>query len=301
MKTLILGAGGVGGYLGARLLCAEASEVTLVARGEHLAAIRERGLHIIEDDESYTVHPDYAVDDPSPLGIYDLIFVTVKSTSLEKSLPLISKNIGPDTVIIPLLNGVDHDRYIHKYYPEADVLDGCIYILSNIVEPGVIRKKGKIFNLCWGRKGFDPEVYRPIAELFDRAGLRHKATPAIEYEVWRKFLFISPMAALTTLYDIPMDRVIAEHKKEFVGMLGELVSLAQARGISLGAKETEQTLQRAHKTQPGAKTSMQLDREQGKETEVETLVGHVVREAERLGVPSPIYRRVYEALKEESQ
>lgn len=301
MKTLILGAGGVGGYLGARLLRADASEVALVARGAHLAAIRERGLRIVEDEESYTVHPDYAVDDPSSLGIYDLIFVSVKSTSLGKSLPLISKNIGPNTVIIPLLNGVDHDRYIREYYPQADVFNGCIYILSNIVEAGVIRKKGKIFNLCWGRESFDPQAYRPIAELFDRAGLRHKATPAIEYEVWRKFLFISPMAALTTLYDIPMDRVLAEHEEEFVGMLEELVALAQARHIPIGAKELEQTLQRARKTLPGAKTSMQLDREQGKETEVETLVGHIVREGERLGIPTPIYRRIYEALTKESQ
>jgi len=296
MRILILGAGGGGGYLGAQLIRHTDAEVSFVARGEHLEAIRRNGLEILEDNERYRVSPDHATDDPSELGIFELIIVTVKSTGLEESLALISKNIDSKTVMIPLLNGVDHDRDLRRVYPDADILNGCIYILSNIVEPGVIRKKGSIFNLCWGRAGIDPESYRQISELFDAAGLRHKATANIDYEVWRKFLFISPMAALTSLYGIPMDRVVTEHPEELRELMEEIHSIAEARQIPLGREDLEQTLQRMQKTLPGAKTSMQLDIEQGKPAEIETLVGHPVHEGERLGVATPLYRKVYEKL-----
>ena len=297
MRVMILGAGGVGGYLGARLIRHTDAEVTLVTRGEHLRAIQERGLEIREDDEKYRVHPETATENPSELGVFDLIVVAVKSTALEESLNLISKNINNKTVILPLLNGIDHDREIRSRYPEVDILNGCIYILSNIVAPGVIRKKGAIFNLCWGKADFDPAGYREISELFDRAGLRHKATDRIDYEVWKKFLFISPMAALTSLYGISMDRVAAKHAAELSELLEEILAVAEAREIPLSRKELDQTLQRAQKTLPGAKTSMQLDLEQGKPAEIETLVGHIIREGERLGVPTPLYRKIYGELK----
>jgi len=296
MQVLILGAGGVGGYLGAQLIRRTEAKVSFVAREAHLEAIRRNGLEIREDNERYRVLPDHATDDPSELGSFDLIIIAVKSIGLRESLDLISKNINHETVLLPLLNGVDHDREIGEIYPQADILNGCIYILSNIVEPGVIRKKGAIFNLCWGRAGFDPESYRWISELFDAAGLRHKATANIDYKVWRKFLFISPMAALTSLYDIPMDRVVAEHPEELRELMEEILAIAEARQIPLGRKDLEQTLKRMQKTLPGAKTSMQLDIERGKPAEIETLVGHPVHEGKRLGVATLLYRKIYEEL-----
>jgi len=297
MRVMILGSGGVGGYVGAQLIRHTEAEVTMIARGAHLEAIRNEGLQILEDEKRSTVHPAHATDRPDDLGGFDLILVAVKSTALEESLELISKNIDENTVLLPLLNGVDHDRILHRHYPQADVLQGCIYILSNILEPGVIRKKGAIFRLCWGRPDFNPRDYAAIIELFDAAGLRHKPTEQIEFEAWKKFLFISPMAALTSLYDQPMDQIASEHGDELRTLLDELLALAQARSIPLGEREREQTLSQAAKVLPGAKTSMQLDFERGKTPELESLVGHVVREGSRLGTPTPFYGRIYEELK----
>ncbi len=297
MRVLILGAGGVGGYIGAQLIRHTDAEVSMVARGSHLQAIREQDLEIREDEENYTVRPAHAVADPSDLGTFDLILVTVKATDLDVSLERIRNNVKVRTVLLPLLNGVDHDRKLRSVFPDARILNGCIYILSNIVEPGVIRKRGSIFQICWGRRDFDPEDFRDLSELFNRAKLHHKATERIDHKVWKKFLFISPMAALTSLYRIPMDRVVLEHRQELEGMMGELLGLARKREIPLDRDDLERTLERMAKTLPGAKTSMQLDLEKGKPAEIENLVGHPVREGKRLGIPTPFYSKVYDALK----
>ncbi len=298
MKIMIVGAGGVGGYLGARFIRAGENDVSLIARGAHLEAIRQRGLHIIDQQEEYTVHPAHALEDPASLGIQDLILLTLKATDLEAGLESIRSNVSEQTVILPLLNGVEYRPRILKHYPQADALEGCIYILSNIVEPGVIRKKGDIFRLCWGRENFDPANYAPVARLFDRSLSRHKPTADIAYEQWRKFLFISPMAALTSLYKISMDQVYKEHRAQLRRLLEEITTLARAKGIPLGDKEIEATLAQASKVLPGAKTSMQLDLERGKPAEIEALVGYVFKEGKRLGVDVSEMERVYQILKE---
>ncbi len=298
MKIMIVGAGGVGGYLGGSFIRAGENEVSLIARGTHLEAIRTQGLRIIDQQEEYTVHPAHALEDPSGLGIQDLILLTLKATDLEAGLESIRSNVSEQTVILTLLNGVEYRPRILKHYPQADALEGCIYILSNIVEPGVIRKKGEIFRLCWGKEDFDPDDYSPVTRLFDRSLPRHKPTADIAFEQWQKFLFISPMAALTSLYKISMDQVYKEHRAQLRRLLEEITTLAQAKGIPLGDKEIEATLAQASKVLPGAKTSMQLDLERGKPAEIEALVGYVVKEGKRLGVDVSEMERVYQILKE---
>jgi len=296
MKIMIVGAGGVGGYLGARFIRAGENQVSLVARGAHLEAIRQQGLRIVDQQDEYTVHPAHAVEDPSDLGPQDLILLTLKATDLEAGLEAIHSNVSEKTVILPLLNGVEYRPRILRHYPQSDALEGCIYILSNIIEPGLIRKKGEIFRLCWGKEDFDPADYPKIVALFDRSLPRHKPTADIAFEQWRKFLFISPMAALTSLYRIPMDRVYAEHRAQLRRLLEEITALARAKGIPLGEKEIEATLTQASKVLPGAKTSMQLDLEQGKPAEIEALVGYVVKEGKRLGVDVSEMEQVYHLL-----
>jgi 2-dehydropantoate 2-reductase len=179
-------------------------------------------------------------------------------------------------------------------------MEGCIYILSNILEPGVIRKKGTIFNLCWGREAFDPADYPQITALFDCALPRHKPTTDIALEQWRKYLFISPMAALTSLYDKTMDRIVAEHSKELKGLMDEIAALARSKGIPLDNETVQKTFERMRQTLPGAKTSMQLDLERGKPAEIEALVGYVVKEGKKLGVDVSGMERVYGELTKKS-
>ena len=273
--------------------------MSLVVRGAHLDAIRTRGLRIVEGEERYTVSPAHAVEDPSDLGVQDLILITLKDTDLDAGLERLRPNISERTVILPLLNGVEYRPRILKKYPEADVLEGCIYILSNILEPGVIRRKGTVFQLCWGREDFDPADYSSIVTLFDRAFPRHKPGTNIAYAQWRKFLFISPMAALTSLYRIPMDQVLTRHTDELHRLLREVVALAQAGGVALGEREIDAVLAQAAQVLPGAKTSMQLDLERGKPAEIEALTGYVVREGKRRGVEVREMERIYRLLRTE--
>ena len=296
MKIMILGAGGVGGYIGARLIRYSDSEVAFVARSKHLQAIQTNGIKIVEDDNEWIVNPHIATDEPSKLGLYDIIFVTLKSTTLKETLLSISNNISEKTVIIPLLNGVDHDKIIKEFYPQADVMNGCIYIISNIINPGVIRKRGKVFKLCWGSDDFDSDKYKDIDSLFKEAFERVDASSDIRLKQWRKFLFISPMAMLTSKYNISMDRVYNEHLDELKEAMSEVVTLANALGINLTNEDIQAQLKQASKVISGAKTSMQLDIERGVMPELDSLVGYVVKEAKNRDLEVPIYQANYKRL-----
>ena len=298
MKILIAGSGGVGSYVGAQLIRHTDAEVALLARGEHLKAIQQNGLTIEENDETYTVRPHHATDDAAALGLFDLILVSVKATALESTLGQLKSNIASHTIIIPLLNGVGHDETIRRHYPDATVFDGHIYILSNITAPGIVRKRGKVFRLIWGSKSdTKPEMIEAVSALFDAAKLRHRYSDTIEYESWKKFLFISAFAALTAYHDQTMDQITAEHADELAALFGEIVAVGQARGIPLGDEEIRAAMTQAAKVAPGAKTSLQLDIEQGKPSEIEALLGYVVHEGDRLGVDVPIMEKMYRALK----
>ncbi len=297
MRIMIVGAGGVGGYLGTRFINTKA-EVNLIARGEHLKEIQKNGLKLIEDKNISTFYPSSASDKPSNLGVQDLIFITIKEPDLENALKSIKNNVSDNTYIIPLLNGVDYRSRILKYYPNANVLEGCIYIISNIVQAGIIEKKGSIFQLCWGEDDFNNYKYSDLIELFNSSLPRHRATANIRYEQWKKFLFISPMAGLTSVYQISMDRVFKEHKDEFYNLLKEIVAVANSKQIPLGEKEIEATLNQASKVIKKAKTSMQLDLERDKVAEIEALIGYITKEGKKRDIDTNGMNLVYKLLKD---
>jgi len=301
MRVLIVGIGGVGGYIAGEMMRNSDAEVTLVARGEHLKAIKENGLHIIDNKKEYTLQPHKVVESPHNEGGFDLIIVTVKSYDLVDALKSLQHNINSTTTILPLLNGVDHDHTIKKLYPKAKVLKGCVYIISHILKPGTIIKKGEIFKLCWGDPNSSMQEYQEVASLFDAVKLRHKYTQNIDYEIWKKYLFIAAMAALTTYYKTSMDTIASEHSEEFKQLLNEIVTIAQKRGVALTQADIEASLTQASKVLPGAKTSMQLDFERGKESEIDSLLGYIVKSAHELRVNAELMEKIYTSLKSTSQ
>jgi 2-dehydropantoate 2-reductase len=301
MRILIVGAGGVGGYIAAQIIRKTAADTVLVARGDHLRSIVKNGLTIEEGEKRYSIDVETATDNPSRCGVFDLIIVSVKAPQIPDALELISNNINNETVILPLLNGIDHDLKIAARFPDADLLKGCIYILSNIVRPGVVRKIGPLFRLCWGRRGFDPAKYSRISNIFDEAGMRHKATGNIEYEIWKKYLFISPMGLLTAHYGKSMDRIASEHLDELSALMHEILSVANRRSIGLNEKNIEEALEQALKVAPGAKTSLQIDMENGKAGELETLGKYIIDEAQRLGISVPATSSIFTALTDRYQ
>ena len=297
MKIAIVGIGGVGGYIGGKLLKANAQdEIIFIARGKQLETIKQNGLKVIDEENEFVVKPHAITDDPKELGVFDLVIISTKSYDLKDALKLLKNNILNNTVILPLLNGVDHDKEIKSIYPNAKVLNGCIYILSNIKEPGVVKKYGGVFNLMFGTKG-DISPYEQIKELFENAELKNKLTSKIEFEVWRKFLLISAYASICSYYKEPIGYIVKNHLDELKELLEEIKEVANKKGVSLSEKNITQVLDRAVSLPYESKMSMQLDLEKGKKTELDALCGYIVKEGEKLGVDTPLMKKIYDKLR----
>ena len=298
MTIAILGLGGVGGYLGGKLALSKKDEkIIFISRGEQLKKIWQDGLKLIDEDKKYIIKPDIITEDPKGLGEFDLVLVCVKSYDLNEALTLLKDNISDKTVVLPLLNGVEHDKEIKEVYPNAKVLNGCIYILSNIKETGVVKKYGGVFNLIYGSSEYDLKQFDWIKELFDRAGLRNKLAPDIELETWKKYLLIAAYASMTSYYEKPLGFIAKEKIDELEKVLFEIKSVADKKGINIDKDVIEKILKRVISLPYESKTSMQLDYEKGKKTEVEALCGYIVKEAKKLGIDTPLMKKYYQSLK----
>jgi 2-dehydropantoate 2-reductase len=289
LRVLVFGAGGVGGYLGAKLSKVDGIELELVARGEHLETIKRDGLRLIEGGKESQINLK-AVDAESLTGLYDLVLITVKSNDLDGAITSIKRHISKDSVIIPIMNGVDNAKRVQSQIKDARVLNGCIYIISNIKSAGVVEKKGNIFKLCWGDRDIDS--LESVSRLFDEAGFRHKLTSDIELEVWRKFLFIAPMAMMTSYYSLDMSEIYDQKFNELKEAMEEVVEVANSLGVELDSKDISKNLIQASKVQKGAKTSMQLDLEKGRESEIDSLIGFVAKSNIKRGIFNKIYREL---------
>ncbi|WP_345975558.1 2-dehydropantoate 2-reductase [Sulfurimonas sp. HSL3-7] len=293
MRIVVAGIGGVGGYIGAHL-CALDDEVVFIARGDHAAAIRENGLLIKEDEGSFTAHPDAVMSAGELVGDIDLLLLCVKSYDIASALAELSGNITPSTVIVPFANGVEHKEKIASLV-EAKVLHGALHILAHKESDGVIIKKGKVFAAIFGSREYPAET-AAVAALFEKAGLRHKTPEKIEEALWRKYLFISAFAALTTYFDTSMRKVYEQHRNWADTLLKEIADVADAKGIHI-QDEVEKALRVASVLPEEASSSMHLDFQHGRKTELETLCGYVVREGKKLRLPTPLMAKIYGVLK----
>ena len=296
MRIVIAGVGGVGGYIGAHL-CKLDDEVIFLARGDHAEAIREKGLLIREDEREFIAHPDSIKAAQELEGEIDLLLLCVKSYDIEALLADLSKNISPSTIIVPFANGVEHKEKIEALV-DAKVLHGALHILSQKERAGVIVKKGKVFAALFGNRDY-PEETRQVATIFERAQLRYKTPENIEEAIWKKYLFISAFAALTTYFDISIRRVCEEHKNWAYTLLNEIADVAMEKGIDVRG-EVEKSLQAASTLPEEASTSMHLDFKNGRKTELETLCGYIVREGKKLRLPTPLMAKIYGVLKAKS-
>ncbi|WP_266205492.1 ketopantoate reductase family protein [Pontibacter kalidii] len=303
-KIAVVGIGGVGGYYGGkfaqRFAGDEKYEISFIARGAHKEKLEQEGLRLELDEEVQTVHPDRVTADPSSLGKLDLILFCVKSYGLAQVAEQLAETIGPDTVILPLLNGVESIAYLQQRFPEAQVLWGCVYIISSIKEPGVVQVQGKYNRLIWGNPRLPQQKLQQVKRLFDEAGINHEHyEQEVEEKVWEKFSFISPVASLTSLTHQPMGQIVEQPalRAQFQELTLELMEVARAKGVILPAELVKQNLAVVERMQQHVTSSMERDFAQGKETELENLTGYVVREAAKYGVPVPQYEQVYRELK----
>lgn len=294
-----MGIGGVGGYIGAKLCSLIGTqkkkyEIVFIARGKHAEAVKTNGLKVIEDNGEFIAIPTYVCTAEEADGTFDLILVCVKSYAIEEALLPLKKNIRTDTVLISFANGVNNAETISNSV-NAKVINGCAYILSHIQAPGVIRKEGDVFAVVFG----DPVLFGEslyVEYIFKDAGLRTKVTEDIETAVWKKYLFISAFASLTSFYDMSIKQVYEQHLDETVAVLREIVSVAKAKGIYLD-NEVDKALKTASSLPENVSTSMHLDFENRRKTELDTLTGYIVDEAKKLHIKVPVMQHIYLALK----
>lgn len=302
MKYLIVGAGGTGGAIGGYLARA-GKDVTLIARGAHLQAMRENGLKFETPQGDFAV-PVSACTSEEYEGSPDAVFVCVKGYSLEGIVPFLSRVCRPDTAVIPILNIYGTGGRLQKLLPGAMVTDGCIYIASEIKCPGTILLSGAIFRVIFGprRDASGPlkETLLPVlssvrADL-EEAGIESVLSDAIERDALQKFSFVSPMAAAGAYYGVSAFALQArgQMRNTFLALVREIRDLADAMGISLPEDIGEINLRILDGLAPTATASMQRDLRDGKPSEMDGLIFEVVRLGKRYDVPTPVYEMIAE-------
>ena len=298
MKVAVIGAGGAGGYFGARW--AEAGlDVTLLARGAHLEAINSQGLvlHSPLGDARVDVP---AVESAAEVGKVDVVVVATKAWQLPPLADVLAPMVGPDTLVFGLQNGVEAADILSTFVPPSQVLGGTCRIISFVEEPGVIRHAGIDPTLTIGERAGDGSLrIQPVAEALDNArGLSVEIADDIDAAVWRKFLLFAPMSGLGSITQAPIGvfRSLAEPRSLLVGAVQEVFALARARGVALPPESVEQALQFIDGLPAGGTTSLQRDFRDGARTEIEALSGAVVRLAAEAAVPVPVHTFLYSAL-----
>ncbi|WP_353662026.1 2-dehydropantoate 2-reductase [Hydrogenimonas sp. SS33] len=301
MNIGIVGAGGVGGYLAQRL--AEAGErVYLVARGAHLEAIRERGICVKTQAGVTCSAPAAVSDDPADFGkSMDVVLFCVKGYDLQEAARKAAPMISPDTLLVPLGNGVGNAEVLRRLYPGHAVANGAVYIVSHIAEPGVVALGGRGALLVMGMEGGEtPPALTALAEALQKAGVKTKISGDITTDVWKKYLLIAAMGTLTSCHNVPMGPVLQKHRKELEEAFGEILAVGVAEGAKLGKEDVESVRRQLEKVPHDAPTSMWLDFKAGRKTELEQLTGYVVRKAREHGIDVPVMRRCYKILCEKA-
>nr|WP_299173326.1 2-dehydropantoate 2-reductase [uncultured Allomuricauda sp.] len=299
-KILIAGIGGVGGFFGGLLAKqfqdSKAVDIHFLARGAHLEQIQKSGLHVIEGDEQFAAIPKLATDDANQIGEADYIIVATKSYDLEQTIQQLTPCIGPETVILPLLNGVDCRERIQKLLPNNLVCDGCVYIIARLSRPGVVENLGNIKKLFFGVEGGSDTRLEALEKLFQEAGVEVTLTPQIEKVIWEKFVFISVTATATTYFDAPVGPILADSDKRntVIALVNEVTQIAKQKGIVISNNMAEQVLTKLESLPHAATSSLHSDVKVKKiNTEVQTLVGYVVKAAQHFGVDAPTYRKLF--------
>ena len=301
MNYLIAGTGGVGGSIAAFLALA-GKDVTCIARGEHLTAIRQNGLKLHSDLKGeHTLHiPACTAEEYQ--GKADVIFVCVKGYSVDSITDLIRRAAKPDTVVIPILNVYGTGPRIQRLVPGVTVLDGCIYIVGFVSGKGEITQMGKIFRLVYGaHKGTDVsrDTLLAVKRDLEDSGIKADLSDDINRDTFVKWSFISAMAVTGAYYDVPMGEVQkpGEIRDTFIGLSRESNELGRRLGIDLPADLVEYNLKVIDKLDPHSTASMQKDLARGHESEVQGLLFDLIDAAEAHGVNIPTYRRVAEKFK----
>jgi 2-dehydropantoate 2-reductase len=305
-RVCIYGTGGVGGYFGAKIAAAFTSpqfkdyEVYFIARGPHLQAIQQHGLVLKTPAGAINARPTLATADIREIPPPDLILLCVKGYALPQAAAAIKNVVGENTIILPLLNGVDIVERIRLVLAEGIVLPACLYVGTHIESPGVINQSGGNGIIIFGPDRKHPEYSaESIKAFFTKTGIKFEWYADPQPKIWEKYMFIAAFGLVTALYGEALSGVIGNpvHRDLVSGIMQEIYAVSVKKNIGLPANIVEMSMQKAANFPPDARTSFQRDIESGSRfNEGDLFGGTILREGKALGVATPVTEAVYQQL-----
>lgn len=303
MKIAIMGSGGVGGFYGARMAQA-GHDVTFIARGAHLEALQSSGLKVESPTLGQLVLPKVnATDDPATVGPVELVLLTVKSYDLEAACTAMAPMVGPDTAILPFLNGIDIAERAGAALkaagaPSDGVLGGAVYVFATRVGPGHVRHIGLDRPIFGGMAGGTSPRVEAVHAMLTGAGIPAELSTDVRKDLWTKFVGLNALSGVASIARASAD-VLVTHpatRALLADSAGEAIAVATAQGVKLDPGLADQVLALVESLAPGSKPSMLVDLENGRRLEMEALQGTLVRMGAEAGVPTPVNRVIHAAL-----
>lgn len=303
MRIAVMGTGGVGGYFGARLAKA-GHDVSFVARGRQLAAIRDTGLRVESPLGNLHLKKVSVTDTPADIGPADIVLFGVKLWDTAEAAEAIKPLIGEHTAVVSFQNGVVKDDILRQTLGEAHVIGGVCYIAATIAEPGLIRHSGAMQKLVFGE--YDGTSTARVARFRDacvEAGIDVEISDRIGQTIWEKFVFLVGLSGTTTVTRTPIGTVRAnERARAFLrDVMDEVVRVARADGVQVAEDYANNRLAFCDQLAATMTSSMHGDLERGSRLEVQWLSGDVVHRGARLGVATPCNRAILDILSVHSE
>jgi 2-dehydropantoate 2-reductase len=298
VKIAVMGSGGVGGYFGARLAKGGA-DVTFVARGAHLDAMRRHGLVVEGGPDDIRLPKVNAVEDPAAIGVVDLVMFAVKLWDTESAIARIRPIVGPETVVVSFQNGVLKDDYLIEAFGKARVMGGVCYVATTIARPGVIGRTGALERLVFGE--FDGSASPRAKRFLDAClagGIKVELSQDIRRSIWEKFVFLVAMSGTTTTMRTTIGPIRSHPQTRafLLDVMREVVAVGRAHGVDLPEDYPEARLRAADDLAPDMTSSMHHDLERGNRLEVRWLSGGVAELGRAVGVPTPLNRAIADIL-----
>jgi len=297
MRIAVFGSGGVGGYFGGRLARA-GEDVVFIARGAHLQAMGREGLRVESLKGDFLVSPVQATDDPAQVGPVDVVLVAVKAWQVPEAAPAIRPMLGPETFVVPLQNGLEAPSQLADMLGAAHVVGGSCVISSAVSAPGHIRHVGLEPSVSFGELDHRPSPrLERLRQAFARAEVTAAIPPDIQVAIWEKFMAIrfGPVGAVTRA-PVGVLRSLPETRRMVEQACDETLSVAKALGIALPADSPARTMAAVDGIAPGIIASLQRDVEAGRPSEMDALIGALIRLGAKANVPTPVHTFLYYSL-----
>lgn len=298
MKILIFGIGGVGGYFGGKLAQA-GFNVTMIARGKHLEAINKNGLEVESINGNFKVKPNLVTDELAEVPTPDLVILGIKSWQIQEVANKLKPIISTETMVLPLQNGANNVEKLLEILPKQNVLAGLCHIVSFLEKPGKIKHVSFEPRITFGEiDNSTSERIQGLKTVFEKAGITNFNPENIQLEIWKKFLFIATISGLGGLTRVSIDKIReSEYLYDLLLKTAQEIKLvANAKGIPLAEEHLEKAFEIILNQPPGTTASTQRDIMAGRPSELENFNGFIVKEAEKLGIATPVNKMIYECL-----